>query len=92
MENPTCKTCAYFHQHYGISGGRIFRIHCGHCTYPKLRHKRPSTNACQYYALGLPDENDSVSKEYLCKALLHHCLSLQILPPIEDETTPLSKK
>ena len=84
MEKTTCESCAHFHPHYGISGGQIFRIHCGHCAYPKIRHKRPTTNACQHYTPGSPDEHDAVTKEYLCKTLLHYCLSLQLLPPIED--------
>ena len=91
MEKITCRSCAHFHQHYGLAAGRIFRVHCGHCTYPKIRHKRPTANTCQYYASAPPDEDEFVSKEYLSKALLQHLLNMELLPPIEDTPTQICK-
>ena len=89
MEKITCKTCVHFRQHYGISEGRIFRIHCGHCTFPKVRTKRPDANACQHYTLAPPDEDAFVSREYLTKSLLQYLLTLELLPTIAD--SPMQK-
>ena len=92
MEKTTCGTCAYFHQHYGISEGKIFRLHCGHCAYPRMRNKRPTANACEHYVFAQPDEDTFVSKQYLTKELLQHLLNMELLPPIEDAPTFPYKK
>ena len=92
MENPTCQTCARFHQHYGISEGKIFRLHCGHCVYPKMRNKRPTATACQHYVFAPPEEDNFVSRHYLTKKLLQHILNMELMPPIEDAPLPKEKE
>ena len=92
MEHSTCETCLHFRRHYGISDGRIFRIHCGHCVYPKTRRKQPTANACQFYEPTTPVEDAFVTKHYLTKELLQHLLNMELLPPIEDAPTFPYKK
>ena len=84
MSKNTCGNCQYYRQHYGISDGRIYRVFCGHCTFTRIRTKRPFTAACENYIYAQPDENAFVSKEYLSKALLLRVLNMDLLPPIED--------
>ena len=84
MEQQTCKTCKHFIQHYAFHNGHIFRVYCGHCTYPKPKRKQPHTKACDNYLPGEPDEAAFVNKEYLSKRLLEYVLTLELLPEIRD--------
>jgi len=84
MDQNTCKTCAYFRQHYAIDERKIFRVFCGHCTYRSPRTKRPYAKACENYVFAGPDESAFVSKEYLSKTLLEYVLGLDLLPEIHD--------
>ena len=85
MNKNQCCTCMYFHQHYTFDRKKIFRVHCGHCTMPKVKTKRPTAKACEHYERREPDENAFVSKEYLSHALLQYMLELELLPEIQDE-------
>ena len=49
MSDKTCKSCKYFHQHYILTEGRIVRVFCGHCIFPKVKSKRPYSKACENY-------------------------------------------
>jgi len=49
MEN-FCYTCKHFYQHYGRSGkGRYYKLYCGHCSHPKIKHRKPDKEACEHY-------------------------------------------
>jgi hypothetical protein len=87
----TCKSCAYFRQHYTFDKRRIFSVHCGHCTCGTPKRKRPDTAACESYIYGEPNENAFVSKEYLSKELLQYLLNLEMLPAIEDGSSDTKK-
>ena len=82
MDNHSCKTCAYYRQHYTFDHRKIFRVYCGHCTYQKAKTKRPDAKACENYLLSESAENAFVTKEYLSKALLEYMLNLELLPEI----------
>jgi len=84
MDNPSCKTCAYYRHHYTFDHRKIFRVYCGHCTYQKARTKRPDAKACGNYLLSESVENAFVTKEYLSRALLEYLLNLELLPEIYD--------
>jgi hypothetical protein len=84
MSEKICQNCQYYRQHYGISGGRIYKVFCGHCTAGKLKVKRPWTKCCTNYIYAPPAEDAFVSKEYLSKALLQRVLNMELLPPIEN--------
>ena len=86
MNGTTCSSCLYFKQHYVLDNRKIFRIFCGHCTFSKVKPKRPDAKSCGNYIPVEPDENAFVSKEYLNKRLLEYLLSLELLPAIHDET------
>lgn len=83
MDEKHCKDCQYFLQHYTLDKRKIFRVHCGHCTFGKPRQKRPDTKACESFVPGEAQENAFVSKEYLSKELLQYMLRLELLPDID---------
>ncbi len=50
MDDSKCGNCYYFRQHYVLfCGTRFDPIPCGHCVYPRLKHRNPNTYACVHY-------------------------------------------
>lgn len=49
IKEPQCKDCKHFRQHYIRSGERFDWAGCGHCVYPRLKHRRPNVLACVYF-------------------------------------------
>ena len=84
MTSETCKTCKNFHHHYTLSEGRIMRVFCGHCTYPKVKRKRPFDKACENYTYAPPDEDSFADRKYLTKEMIRYLFEMECLPPIED--------
>ena len=85
MEEKRCGSCHYFLQHYTLDRRKIFRVHCGHCIFDRVKRKQPDTKACVNYLPGVPQEDAFASKEYLSKELLQYVLDLELLPEIEDQ-------
>ncbi len=84
MITEQCKNCQYYLQHYSLDKRKIFRVHCGHCTFAHPRRKRPDAKACENFSPGPTPEDAFVSKEYLNKELLQYVLNLELLPEIKD--------
>ena len=84
MDNNFCKTCAHYRQHYTLDQRKIFQVYCGHCTYQKIKTKRPDAKACEHYLLSEVGEKAFVTREYLSKALLKYMLELELLPEIYE--------
>ncbi len=84
MDNNFCNTCAHYRQHYTFDHRKIFRVYCGHCTYPKVKTKRPDSTACDHYLLSESAEKSFATREYLSKVLLEYMLGLELLPEICD--------
>ncbi len=88
MDLSTCETCCHFIQHYRLEEDSCAPVNCGHCTYPRLKHRTPRTPACVHYVFrasppALPDRNKVVY--YMTTEVLQHILSYE-LPPIMKET------
>ena len=50
MNTPTCATCIHFRRHYiHFDEFRFTEVPCGHCVYPRLKHRKPDTPACVHY-------------------------------------------
>ena len=49
MEEPKCKECIHFHQHYVRLGEGYQKAGCGHCVHCQLKHRKPNTSACLHY-------------------------------------------
>ena len=46
----TCKDCMYFRAHYVRRGRNWYlRTSCGHCVYPRLKHRQEDTPACTHF-------------------------------------------
>ena len=84
MSEHRCRECQHYMQHYTINSKRIFRVCCGHCSFPSQKRKRPEGKACEHFSPGSPQEEAFVSKEYLSKELLQYMMKLELLPDIED--------
>ena len=84
MSEHKCNRCIHFKQHYALDNRSIFRVYCGHCTYPKVKRKRPDSQICEHFVLADPDEYAFATKEYLSKELLQYLFDLDLLPPIQD--------
>lgn len=84
MDKAFCKNCAYFRQHFTFDKRKIFRVYCGHCTFEKVRNKKPDATICENFVFKNPDEDSFVSKEYLSKELLQYFMRLELLPQIMD--------
>ena len=84
MNDPICKNCSHYHQHYALDKRKIFRVFCGHCTLGRARHRKPYAPACEHFLYAPPDEFAFANKEYLSKELLQYLLNLPLLPNIYD--------
>lgn len=84
MNEVYCRSCQHYIQHYALRNGRLIQVYCGHCVYASPKAKRPDQKACEYFAQGVKDTEQFVSKEYLSKKLLDKVLSMELLPKIED--------
>ena len=84
MDGMACCNCDHYIRHYALKGGRLYRVHCGHCTYTRVRRKQPETPACETFREGEPDDQAFVSKHYLTKELLRFVLEMELLPEIEE--------
>ena len=84
MENAKCGSCAHFRQHYILDKQSCRAINCGHCSQPRLKHRRPEQAACLHYAPctdnALPNRREVI--HYLTTDFLQYILQLE-LPPEE---------
>ena len=83
MKDQICKNCVHFHQHYVLDSHRATAINDGHCSYPRLKSRKPNKPACEHFALpttpaDLPNRKEVI--DYLTKDTLRHILEL-VLPP-----------
>ena len=85
MKTSGCSNCAHYQQHYTLDKPHLFRVYCGHCTFPKAKRKLPDSNVCEHFVPADSDENAFATKEYLSKELLQYLLSLEILPEIMNK-------
>ena len=84
MSERRCKECKYFMQHYGLDGGKLFKVYCGHCCYLRVRRKQPDSKACGDFVEGERNEEKFVTKEYLTKELLKYVLEMELLPEMVE--------
>ena len=84
MENTKCGSCTHFRQHYILDRQSCRAISCGHCSQPRLKHRRPEQSACPHYVPcagnDLPDRREVI--HYLTTDFLQYILQLE-LPPEE---------
>lgn len=91
MENPQCKDCENYIQHYAFDKRKIFRVYCGHCRKNYRKRKYPHSPACEEFLPGSIDIDAFATKEYLSKELLQYMMRLDLLPPIHEAPTPAHK-
>lgn len=84
MNDPKCKDCQHFLQHYTYLQGKWRWVYCGHCTHLRVRTKRPDAPACENFVQGTPASEAFITKEYLSMELLKYVLSLDLPPAVEE--------
>jgi len=50
IEN-VCANCKHYHQHYS-SGPALpspYWVNCGHCVFPRLKHRKPNCKGCEHF-------------------------------------------
>ena len=87
MENLTCRQCEHFHIHYILDKHRATPLDCGHCSYPRLKKRRPSEAACIHYSENLmskdlPDRTGVL--DFLTVEMLEYIMGLALPPEVED--------
>ena len=85
METQICKNCVHFRQHYSVSDDHYSELHCGHCSYPRMKHRKPDANVCDYFeqregSAARPDRRSVV--HFLNTRMLEYIMELP-LPPEE---------
>lgn len=88
MADLICKNCVRFRQHYILSEQRCDVTNCGHCVYPRLKHRKPNDKACDNFqdrsnSHDLPDRQQVV--RFLTKEILQYILNLKLPPEVEEE-------
>ena len=63
MEN-CCGACRHFHQHYVMDSQSCMKVCCGHCSYPRLKSRKPDTPACGNFAPGERELPDVLAKQF----------------------------
>ena len=89
MDTPYCETCTHFKQHYYLDDQYCTALDCGHCTYPRLRHRKASAPACKHYVVRdkpprLPDRHGVI--HFLTVKMLEHILTLELPPEIKKSS------
>ena len=51
METQICKNCTHFRQHYTVDAEHYSALNCGHCTWPRIKHRKPDSKACEHFVL-----------------------------------------
>ena len=49
MKKPVCSYCIHFNQHYILDSQRCTTVNCGHCTYPRIKPRKPDSPACEHF-------------------------------------------
>ena len=92
MNEPTCKNCQHYIQHYSAKGGKFTEVYCGHCTRFHLKRKRPDVKTCEHFLPSPVDVDTPVTKDYLTKKTLEHFLSLGLLSDLLDAGAAVFEK
>ena len=82
MTENKCRECKYFMQHYGLDGGELFKLHCGHCRHIRAKRRQPDSKACDNFER-TAEKEQFVTKQYLTKELLRWVLEMELLPDID---------
>lgn len=86
MDDYICGNCIYFRQHYILEVERCTAINCGHCIYPRLKNRKPGSEACANYSarttpLVLPDREQVI--RFLTTEMLQHILDIDLPPEVK---------
>lgn len=76
MDKEICKNCTHYRRHYLLDNECCMPVNCGHCTYARIKQRKPNSPACVYfepqYGTVLPSRDETiyfVTTEFLKKML-----------------------
>ena len=92
MNEPTCKNCQNYIQHYSAKGGKFAEVYCGHCRKAHLKRKRPDASICEHFLPGSGEADIPVTKDYLARKTLEYFLSMGLLSDLLDAGAAMSEK
>lgn len=86
MGEARCKDCTHYRQHHVLDEQSCTAVDCGHCIYPRQKHRKPDARACSYYELrmnpaAMPDRERVV--QFLTEEMLQYILSLNLPPEMK---------
>ena len=81
MEQEICKFCTHYVQHYALTKSLCITVECGHCTWPRMKGRKPGTKACGHFELrqeplSLPERERVI--RFLTVDVLQRILSLEL--------------
>lgn len=88
MDGPICKNCTHFCRHYTLSKDHCTAIDCGHCSYPRLKHRKANAAACIHYVCRekpptIPKRKEVIN--YLTTDVLEYIMKLKLPPEVTEE-------
>ena len=89
MEELNCKQCKYFHQHYTVNSHYYSAVNCGHCVFPRIKHRSPLHTVCTHF-LPIKNRSDLPDRIEVIRFLTTDILQEILKPPLppmraEDE-------
>ena len=88
MSELACQNCVHFRQHYHLTETHGFLLDCGHCVYPRLKHRRAAAKICDHFeerSGSLPQPNRERTIRFLTTEILEMILKLELPPEISNE-------
>ena len=83
-QKKVCRSCIHYRQHYILDSQRCSRVCCGHCVYPRIKHRSPENRACDYFkqcsSEDLPNRAETI--DFLTKEVLQRILDMPLPPEI----------
>ena len=80
-----CKNCVHYRRHYVLNRERCTPVNCGHCTYPRIKGRKPDHEACAHFEFqdnsgDLPDRQEVI--DYLTTDFLREVLEKRLPPEV----------
>lgn len=82
MEQYLCKDCSHFRQHYILDANSCTAIDCGHCVYPRLKHRHARAPACANFSLRAAPPPLPATRHFLSAEVLRWLRSLDLPPEV----------
>ena len=87
MDKEICRNCVHYRRHYTLDKECCMAVNCGHCTYARIKHRKPDTPACDYFKAQihaeLPNREETIY--FLTTEFLKRILEKPLPPMIKED-------